>query len=91
MPYVIDLRARLNLSRRLWCVQAGTAVSTRTRAGVPNSVNVIRYDRHRMPWQCRIERWDYNAVTCAFECLREETLLLDRQSLVRESDPLCSR
>ncbi len=78
LPYVIDLRARLGLPRRLWCVQAGTATSHRTRAGLPNSVNLIRYDHHLMPWQCRIERWDHNAVTGAFECVQAERLLLDR-------------
>lgn len=40
LPYTLALPG---LARRLWVVQAGTAVSSRTRAGVPNSVNVLRW------------------------------------------------
>lgn len=40
LPYTLALHG---LARRLWVVQAGTAVSSRTRSGVPNSVNVVRW------------------------------------------------
>lgn len=40
LPYTLALPG---LARRLWVVQAGTAVSSRTRPGVPNSVNVLRW------------------------------------------------
>jgi len=40
LPYTLALHG---LARRLWVVQAGTAVSLRTRPGVPNSVNVLRW------------------------------------------------
>lgn len=40
LPYTQALQG---LARRTWVVQAGTAVSSRTRAGSPNSVNVLRW------------------------------------------------
>jgi len=47
----MQLRQRFaDLRRRLWCVQAGTAVSSRIRAGVPNSVNLVRFDRAAFSW-----------------------------------------
>ena len=65
LPFVMPLQGP---ARSLWVVQAGTAVSTRTRPGVPNSVNLLRWGAAaaaddpahadaRPP--CRIERWDY--------------------------------
>lgn len=53
LPYVLPLTAA---PRPTWIVQAGTAVSSRVRRGVPNSVNVIRYEPTAR--RCRIERWD---------------------------------
>ncbi|OLP08367.1 Metallophosphoesterase [Rhodoferax antarcticus ANT.BR] len=67
LPYTLALHG---LARRLWVVQAGTAVSSRTRSGVPNSVNVLRWgdapDARNDQAQtgsesgecCLIERWD---------------------------------
>lgn len=40
LPFTLPLHG---LARRLCVVQAGTAVSSRTRPGVPNSVNVLRW------------------------------------------------
>jgi hypothetical protein len=40
LPYTL---AQQGLARRLWVVQAGTAVSSRTRPGVPNSVHILRW------------------------------------------------
>lgn len=64
LPFVMPVQG---LARPLWAVQAGTAVSTRTRPGVPNSVNLLRWgeaaaeDPARADGRpgCRIERWDY--------------------------------
>jgi hypothetical protein len=61
LPYTLALQS---LGRRLWVVQAGTAVSSRTRAGVPNSVNILRWgEAKRTPSDtaacCFIERWDF--------------------------------
>ncbi len=58
------------LGRRLWVVQAGTAVSSRTRSGMPNSVNILRWGEVHgstggsklTPSDaaacCHVERWD---------------------------------
>jgi len=54
LPYTLALNG---LARRLWVVQAGTAVSSRTRPGVPNSVNVLRWGEAGD--HCLIERWDF--------------------------------
>lgn len=75
LPFVLP---RHEGGRRLWVVQAGTAVSARTRSGVPNSVNLFRWGEavfgsrrgvnkeHTLAEHCLIERWDYDALTRAF-------------------------
>lgn len=69
LPYTLALQG---LARRLWVVQAGTAVSSRTRPEAPNSVNLVRWGKAfgegGAPVQseaeagtsCLIERWDYS-------------------------------
>lgn len=68
LPYTLALQ---RLGGRLWVVQAGTAVSSRTRPGVPNSVNILRWGEARgstggskrtqsdAAAYCLIERWDF--------------------------------
>lgn len=68
LPYTL---APQGLARRLWVLQAGTAVSSRTRAEVPNSVNIVRWNEpsgaHDTPAQvgaaedghCLVEQWDF--------------------------------
>lgn len=76
LPYVLALPG---LARRLWAVQAGTAVSSRTRSGVPNSVNILRWGKAcgmraggaaqpeaEAAGHCCIERWDFSAQEQAF-------------------------
>ena len=75
LPAVMPVHERLpGLSRRMWVVQAGTAVSSRLRHDAGNSVNVIRLadadpadiavpGRRR----CRVERWDWRPDAAAFE------------------------
>lgn len=59
----------------LWCVQAGTAVSSRVRSEAPNSVNLLRFDSNlQKPRCCTLERWDYAAASGEFE--RRETASL---------------
>jgi 3',5'-cyclic AMP phosphodiesterase CpdA len=59
LPFVRPVNDALpGLGRDAWVVQAGTAVSTRTRANAPNSVNVIRYSPSVDAGRCAIERWD---------------------------------
>ena len=63
LPYVMALPG---LARPMWAVQAGTAVSTRVRDGVPNSVNLLRWGADAPTGCCLIERWDYAAAAQAF-------------------------
>ena len=63
LPYVMPLPG---LPRRLWSVQAGTAVSHRVRDGQLNSVNVLRWGRDAPPGRCVVEQWDCPATGPAF-------------------------
>ena len=60
LPYVRPLEEpHPGPPRRSWIAQAGTALSSRVRGGIPNAVNVIRYDQTQTPRHCRVERWDF--------------------------------
>jgi 3',5'-cyclic AMP phosphodiesterase CpdA len=48
-----------------WAVQAGTAVSSRVRAGAPNSVNVIRIEAGARE-RAVVERWDHDPTLATF-------------------------
>lgn len=75
LPYVRPLRERFpELQRHVWAVQAGTAVSTRVRDGIPNSVNLIQYVRSKRRKQCVVTRWDYEVSTQRF-------IIVDRHDL----------
>ena len=64
LPYVMQVT---NLTARpLWVVQAGTAVSSRVRQGVPNSVNLLRWGAGATPGCCLVEQWDFSAAEQAF-------------------------
>jgi len=65
LPYVMALHG---LARPMWAVQAGTAVSSRVREGVPNSVNLLRWGADSSSGCCRIEQWDYSPDDRAFVC-----------------------
>jgi 3',5'-cyclic AMP phosphodiesterase CpdA len=68
LPYTL---AQQGLARRLWVLQAGTAVSARTRPEVPNSVNILHWGtavcapdekaqtRPEAGKSCLIEQWDF--------------------------------
>ena len=57
LPYVMALQG---LARPMWAVQAGTAVSSRVRRGVPNSVNLLRWGVDAGEGRCLIEQWDFS-------------------------------
>lgn len=64
LPYTL---AQHGLSRPLWVVQAGTAVSSRVRGRVGNSVNILRWGTSTGTGRnCLIERWDYALNEDAF-------------------------
>lgn len=89
LPYVMPLfkpQDRPRLKRRLWAVQAGTAVSSRVREGIPNSVNLIRWGGVMPPGLCLIERWDYLASAGAFA--RARVTALDTGPLPPEPPPI---
>jgi 3',5'-cyclic AMP phosphodiesterase CpdA len=69
LPFVRSLHdAYAGCPRTTWAVQAGTAVSSRVRAGHPNSVNVLRMENIGGTRVCQVERWDHSAVHKAFVC-----------------------
>lgn len=77
LPYVRALNEPIaGLKRRIWVVQAGTAVSRRVRHEAPNSVNVVRYSAGEP--QCMVEQWNYRAGERAFRCDERSELELDR-------------
>lgn len=57
LPFTVLLE---QAARPLRVVHAGTAVSARTRQGVPNSLNIVRWEPAAEPASCCIERWDYD-------------------------------
>jgi 3',5'-cyclic AMP phosphodiesterase CpdA len=61
LPFILPLHERFaDLPRKVWAVQAGTAVSRRTRHEAGNSINLIRYERPRSNRrEAVVERWDY--------------------------------
>jgi len=81
LPYVRPLRERFrDLPRSVWAVQAGTAVSSRVRDGIPNSVNLIRYTCAERPRRCVVERWDHDAPVQRFTLVDQTEIRLQRGS-----------
>jgi 3',5'-cyclic AMP phosphodiesterase CpdA len=77
LPYVRAVNEHITgLERRIWAVQAGTAVSHRVRHEAPNSVNVLRYEAAER--RCVVEQWNYAAEERAFR--RGERIELDLTS-----------
>ena len=80
LPYVCELSSTaLALSRRMWCVQAGTAVSSRVRHEAPNSVNLLVFSPGDEGPYCAVERWDYRAGTGRFALAHTSGLNLQRE------------
>lgn len=63
LPYVLALHDH---ARPMWAVQAGTAVSSRVRLNVPNSVNLLRWGVDASDGNCHIEQWDYSSEKNVF-------------------------
>ncbi len=78
LPFVCALHERdAALPRRIWAVQAGTALSTRIRNNAGNSVNLIRYGAELAPRCCTVERWDYQPAEQCFMQASIHELRLD--------------
>lgn len=79
LPYVRPASESVaGLGREIWVVQAGTAVSHRTRQDAANSVNVIRYTPGGSPRRCTIERWDFGVRDARFAPVERHELELDQ-------------
>jgi len=76
LPYVRPLHAPGPAPRRLWAVQAGTAVSRRVRDGAPNSVNLISCAARAAGRTCVVERWDCAGGGRPFERAQRHELAL---------------
>ncbi|MFD0668518.1 metallophosphoesterase family protein [Ramlibacter sp. MAHUQ-53] len=73
LPYVADLSgAPWSLSRPLWCVQAGTAVSRRVRHDTRHSLNLVAWGSAG----CEVERLDYDLAADAFVTVQRRPLAL---------------
>ena len=78
LPYIRPLHAEVQQPpHRSWVVQAGTALSHRTRDGIANSVNIVRY-ADSGPVSCAVERWDFQAASNSFERVHSVALPLTR-------------
>lgn len=75
LPYVLALPGQA-AARPLWVVQAGTGLSRRVRAGVGNSVNLLRLQRAAggQARQGRVERWDHDAAAQRFVRVADHVL-----------------
>lgn len=73
LPFVLPLHESAQLNRPLWAVNAGTAVSSRTRNDAGNSVNVLRASESGRA--CGVEQWSYSEPSGAF--VRAVSLSLD--------------
>ena len=72
---------RADLPRTVWCVQAGTATSSRVRWDAPNSLNLLRYVKPTAEGErpcCTAERWDYDKSEGAFARVEMLDMPLDR-------------
>lgn len=65
-------------ARTVWVVQAGTALSHRVRNGLPNSVNLLRYEAAALGSHCSVEQWDFDETRSAFMRARSTRALLSR-------------
>ena len=85
LPYVTELSGHVTrLGRRMWCVQAGTALSSRVRLEAPNSVNLLCHDPSSQTMRCELQRWDFRAGDTAtgsgrFELVHGSEILPDRR------------
>lgn len=75
LAYARNLSEHVNrLTRQMWTLSAGTAVSKRVREEKPNSVNLIHYNSAQLSRACKVEQFDFNATTSRF-MLAKTTLL----------------
>lgn len=83
LPSIVPLALPLALTRSVWSVQAGTAVSSRVRWDAPNSVNLLRYDPATTPGECRAEMWNFSVTGDEFVLAEKVDMLLAPQAGAR--------
>lgn len=67
LPYLREIAlSDARQDESVWVVQAGTALSSRVRGGIANSVNLVRY-RGGPAGRRTIERWDFKTDAGRFE------------------------
>jgi 3',5'-cyclic AMP phosphodiesterase CpdA len=74
LPFVLPLHELFGLSRSMWAVSAGTAISSRVRHDAGNSLNVIRTRPASPSRACIVEQWDYDAPSASFRLVIERHL-----------------
>ena len=86
-PYTL---AQEDIARRMWVVQAGTALSSRTLPGEPNSLHILRWGKTsiasganaqikaKVRACCQIEQWDFVRHDRAFVCTAVTTVQPER-------------
>ena len=78
LPYVRPLSERYRgLAREIWMANAGTAVSSRTRSSIPNSVNVVAH-RPRAKQRAYVERYDFVSAKRGFELVERYPIPVHR-------------
>lgn len=60
VPFIEPIPASGPARHRSWLVQAGTAISRRTRLGIPNSVTLLVQNENGGPAARFAARWDYS-------------------------------
>ena len=84
LPFVQALHdGDATLPRRVWAVQAGTAVSARVRHDAGNSVNLIRIAAGAAPRRCAVERWDFDMPSQRFAPVALDALEFDAAASAR--------
>lgn len=74
LPYILPLHEQTPaLTRLLWAVNAGSAVSRRVRHDAGNAVNVFRFAAP-VPGGFQLEQWGYDGASGAFRRAAEQFL-----------------
>lgn len=68
---------RLEGSRPMWAINAGTALSSRVRDGIPQSCNLLRFDPARPRQAATLERWDFASADGTFQRVAHQALTID--------------